>query len=198
MNGIGSAGDGGDPETHAFRRVLNLVMLTAALTFVASITLVLHQYIVLNKSAFESYWFPPTEDWTFREWEQTEDGRWSAVVHFYKAREECIYLRDQIVTVTYQTPEGAYGEAAVEFLGDRTPGNNRPKGWQQIDRRLMFDSPKIVAGTLLTGAVLHQCHPGVPTVSGFTGVVVGNQMDWPPFVERWVSAGRKGQPRDYR
>lgn len=187
-----------DPDTHQLRRMTDLIMLLAGLGLIVSLGIVGNQYLAVNRTGFEARFFPPTEDWTFRDWEQGDNGRWSAVVHFYKDRGECLYVRDQIVTVTYVNPLGEIGESRVNFIGDSTPGNSRPEGWQRIDRRMEFISPDIVPGTILRGNFLHQCSEGLPITSGFQNVIVGHDMPWPNYVDAWIENDMDGSPSDYR
>lgn len=187
-----------DLESNTIRRMANLIIALAGFGFIVSTGIIGYQYIQVNKAGFEARVWPPTTDWTFRDWRQEEDGRYSAVVHFLKLRPECIYVSDQIVTVTYVTPLGEIGESLVEFVGDGSPGNSRPQGWQRLDNRMKFLSPDITPGTVLRANFLHRCHDGLPTISGFRGVVVGLDMAWPTYVQDWLANDRNGSPMDYR
>lgn len=187
-----------DSDTHGVRKMVNLILVFAGLGFIVSVATMGHQYFQVNRSGWEARFFPPTEDWTFRNWRQGESGRWSAEVYFYKARPECIYVANQVITVTYANTLGEVGESRINFIGDETPGSSRPEGWQRADTRVEFLNPEIAPGTVVRGTFLHQCHEGLPTVSGFNRVVVGVDMPWPPYVQDWLDSGRKGVPGDYR
>lgn len=185
-------------DTKALRRTIDLVLALAGIGFIVSAGILGYQYIQVNRSGFEERVWPPTEDWTFRNWRKEENGHWSAEVYFYKARPECIYLKDQIVSVLFTNTLGEIGESSIAFIGDVSPGNSRPDGWQRIDTRVEMLNPKIDSGTIIRGMFLHKCHEGLPTVSGFRGIVVGKEMPWPKYVKEWIASGRKGTPSDYR
>lgn len=187
-----------DPDSNQVRKMANLLIFLAGIGFIVSSWVLGSQYLSVNRNGFESRFFPPTVDWTFREWRQEPNGHWSAEVYFFKLRPECIYISDQIVTATFYTPHGEIGETGIAYVGDETPGNNRPDGWQRLDDRVEFLHPEITPGTVMRGNVIHQCHEGAPTVSGFRDVVVGQDMPWPPYVQEWIDNGRTGLPRDYR
>jgi len=185
-------------ETRGMRRLVDLIILLASIGFIASVGILANQYITINRAGLESILWPPTEDWTFRNWRQEPDGTYSAEVYFYKDRPECIFMRDQVISVSFSNPLGVIGESRVRFVGDDTPGNSRPEGWQRVDDRMKFLDAAIVPGTVIRPNVLHQCHDGLPTVSGFQGVVVGQDMPWPEYVQDWIAADRVGSPSDYR
>tara|TARA_R110000796_G_scaffold41118_4_gene101496 strand:- start:166 stop:741 length:576 start_codon:yes stop_codon:yes gene_type:complete len=185
-------------ETDMVKRVVNLLLIFALIGFGTSAGMLANQWLSLNKQGLEAKWFPPTEDWTFREWNQEDNGHWSAEVYYYKNRAECLFVPEQILTATFLTPRGDIGESLLAFIGDKTEGNTRPTGWQRIDMRVEFLNPNISHGSLLRGTVLHQCHDGLPTVSGFREVVAGQDMPWPSYVQEWIDLGRLGMPSDYR
>jgi len=187
-----------DPDTQGVRKMVNLVLALAGLGFIVSAGILGYQYVQVNRSGFEARVWPPTEDWTFRNWQQEENGHWSAEVYFYKARPECIYVQDQIVTVSFANTLGEVGESRIAFIGDVSPGNSRPEGWQRVDTRVELLNSHIDPGTIIRGMFLHQCHEGLPTVSGFRGVVVGQDMPWPEYVQEWIVSDRQGVPGDYR
>jgi len=187
-----------DRESVMMKKLVNLILIFAFLGFGTSVAMLANQYISFNKQGIEARWFPPTTDWTFRNWEQDEAGHWTAEVYYLKHRSECIFVSDQILTATYVNPVGDIGESGIFFVGDETEGNTRPTGWQRIDDRVGFSNGNISPGAILRGTVLHQCHEGLPTVSGFTQVVVGQDMPWPDFVQDWHDAGRIGLASDYR
>lgn len=165
-----------DPDTVQIKRLVNLIIGLAGIGLIVSLGILGilgNQYIQVNRNGFEARMWPPTSDWTFRDWRQEENGHYSAVVHFMKERRECLYVPDQIVTVTYITPLGDIGEARVRFLGDDSEGNSRTEGWQRLDDRLELLDSEITPGTVIRGNFLHQCHEGLPIVSGFRNVVVG-------------------------
>ena len=166
-------------DSAQLRKLVNGLMLIAFAGFLVSSALVFNEYMRLNQARLEARFWPPTKHWTFREWEQDSMGRWSAEVYYYKDRPECLYVGDQVVTVTYINPDDQLGEAGVTFIGDLTDGNTRPGGWQRLDTRLRIESSNIAPGAVIRGFFLHQCHEGLPTTSGFKNIIVGEQMPWP-------------------
>lgn len=169
-----------DLEIQQIRVLSNLLIVLSLMGLLVSGFFVFREAYDMNKAGLESKLFPPTKDWTFREWRQDGDGRWSAEVYYYKSRPECRYVSGQLVTITFRNPnDRLIGESLVTFVGDVSEGNTRATGWQRMDDRIRFDRPDIERGALLRGEFLHQCHPGSPTVSGFRRIVVGEQMPWP-------------------
>lgn len=187
-----------ETESEGVKKLANLLLMFAVAGFAVSSSLVVNQYLNANKQGIESRYFPPAEDFTFRNWRQEPNGHWSAEVFYFKARPECLYVPTQIVTVTYNNPMGEIGESLIKFIGDSTVGNTRPEGWQRIDKRVEFLDPAIGPGTLIRGSFLHQCHDGLPTVSRFRSIVVGQDMPWPPYVQEWIDSGLTGTPAEYR
>jgi len=185
-------------DTTFLRRVANTIILLAGACFIALLTILFNQYVQINRRAIEARLYPPTEDWTFRGWREEANGHYSAEIYFFKARPECVYLSDQIVSVTYTTPGGQVGETLVRFIDDGSPGNSRDDGWQRLDTRVEFLTSDLEPGAILRSNFLHQCHEGLPTVSGFQNVVVGVEMPWPPYVQAWLDNDAEGTPSDYR
>lgn len=184
-------------KTRKLHYVANLFLASATIAFFLSLMEVSRDWLEINRESLETRFFPVVTDWTFRDWEQNDEDHWTAVVWVNKRRAECIYVADQVVTVTAITEQGPV-EAAIRFIGDETPGNNRPTGWQRLDARLEIVSSKVDDGDPLKGQVLHRCHESTfPTVSPFGPVTVGVDMPWPDYVKRWIAAGRVGMPEEY-
>lgn len=181
-----------------FSRNLNRVLTVAVIAFMVSFGITLNRWLALNQARFETFFFPAVEDFTFRDWQQEPDGTWSAIVWVYKARGECVYIPDQIVTYIGLTPAGETVETTFVSVGDTTPGNNRPDGWQRLDRRQKMNSPEFIPGTRFRGTIMHQCHDGLPTVSLVGEHIVGVDDPFPAYVNDWLENGMKGRPRDYR
>ncbi len=172
-----------------------------------------------NRTLVEAWLYPTTSAWTFRDWEQVPEdaweasmsdgtlassnpdvvGKWSSVVHFYKNREECRFIPGQAQTASFVTAEGAVGETQIVFLDDFSVDNSRTGGWLRMDFRVVFTHPAVSIGTRLRNVVFHQCAEGrQPVPTGYRNIVVGEQMVWPDFVQRWLDSGRAGIPADYR
>lgn len=181
-----------------FRYWLNRYLLAALAAFFLSTGFLLTSLVSVYRGDLESYFSPVFIDRTHIDWREESDGTWSAVVFLNKRRGACIYVRDQIETAVGLTPSGEAVESRIEYVEDRTPGSNRPVGWQRLDSRIHFLDPGIVAGTVLRGVVLHQCGNGSVTVTEWGPVVVGESQELPYYVEAWAAAGRVGVPSDYR
>ena len=188
-----------DEELDKVRRIINGILMTATFIFLASMAVIVQQYINLNREAFESRWFPPATDWTFRDWRVNDDDQWTVVVYVYKARPECVYVRGQVTTLRYVTPDGRIGETRYTFEGDTTPGNNRTLGWQRLDDNIVVEEQGLPEGTRFRGSILHRCtEDSLPTASTFQGVIAGQDDPWPPYVQQWIDNDRLGGPDDYR
>lgn len=188
-----------DEELKRVRRVINAILMTATFIFLASMAVIVQQYISLNREAFESRWFPPATDWTFRDWRVNERDQWEVVVYVFKARPECVYVPNQVTTLRFVTPEGRIGETRYNFEGDSTPGSNRTIGWQRLDDRIVISEPNLPEGTRFRGSVLHRCtNDSLPTASVFMGVIAGQDDPWPRYVQEWIDNDRQGDPEDYR
>lgn len=185
-------------EFKRLHRLINLGLALAIALFGTFVFLVLNDLFYVKRASFEARFFPVMEDWTFRSWrEDPETGFWSAEVWGDKVRPECKFLPEQIITVVALLPDGDSLETTVRFVHDTTPGSSRPEGWQRLDDRMEFESARIEPETILRGAVLHKCRDGMPTVTAFGPVVVGQDMPWPLRVQAWIENGRRGVPRDY-
>lgn len=222
MSGDGNAVGNRDIKVEGFgvvKRRLDRVIGALVFTFFLSGVFVAYETYAVNRGAIESRLFPVTTNWTFRDWQKVPSGawgatlpsgelaetmpelvgRWSAIVYFYKNRPECEYLQDQIVTARYVTPLGTIGETKVLVLGDISVGNSRAGGWHRMDYRVVFLDPAIGPGTKLRSVYLHRCDVARQAVSsGYTGVVVGESMKWPDFVQAWIDSGHRGVPGDFR
>lgn len=185
-------------ENHTFRSALDRVLVVFGIIFLVSFGITLNRWMALNQPRFETVFYPAVTDFTFQDWRQEADGTWSAIVYMLKSRAECVYVKDQIVTYVGVTPSGEAVETTFTSMGDLTPGNNRAEGWQRLDDRQKLDSVAFVPGTKFWGAILHQCHDGLPTVSRLGDHTVGQDDPFPGYVQRWIAAGRKGKPEDYR
>lgn len=181
-----------------FRYWLNRCLLVGMLAFLLSLGFLGNSLVSVYRGDLESYFSPVFVDRTHIDWRRNEDGTWSAVVFLNKRRGACVYLRDQIETAVGLTPEGEAVESRIEYVEDRTPGSNRPVGWQRLDARIHFLDPGIVEGTILRGVVLHQCGSGNVTVTEWGPVVVGVNQELPYYVRAWVENERRGSPSDYR
>jgi hypothetical protein len=175
-----------------------MMLVPAVAIFVVSLGVTTNTIVKMNEAAIERYLKPAISDFTFRDWEQAEDGTWSAVMYIYKHRAECIYVKDQIPTVNSVTVDGTFVESLVEFIDDESPGNSRNVGWQRLDNRVSITSKDFIAGMVLSGSFAHNCGKMIPTVTPFDGIVIGVDMDYPAFVLDWMNAGMVGSPADYR
>ncbi len=181
-----------------FRSRLNIYMILTLCMFGASCLFLMNSVLTMYQADIESRFLPVYTDRTHTEWRQEEDGSWSAIVFLNKRRSGCVYVRDQIETVVGVTPSGTVHEANIVYIGDRSPGSNRPGGWQQLDLRVMFDNPALVEGSIIRGSTLHQCHANQATVTSWGPVVIGEEQSLPSYVQAWYENGREGDPDDYR
>jgi hypothetical protein len=182
----------------SFKRKLNRYLMMVTMVFGSSLGVIVYQFVKFNAPAIESVYWPAAKDYTFQNWAEDADGFWSADAYLFKARQECIYVKDQIETVVGVTPSGAQVEAVIEYVDDQTPGNNRNVGWQELDKRFKIRSLDFVPGTVFRGSVLHNCREGLPTVTFYGPFTVGRDTDFPLYVKAWIAGGRKGFPDDYR
>ena len=181
-----------------FHRNLNRALILVTLVFLVSFGVTVNRWPEINKSGLESRFFPALKDWTFVDWQQEEDGSWSAVAFVNKVRAECVYKPGQVLVFTGRRPDGVYVESGVTWSGPQADtGRNRPTGWQQLNRRMKIDSVEFVPGTVFSGTVLHQCHEGTPTATAIGPFVVGQDGPLTPQITAWLDNDRVGDPKDY-
>jgi len=164
-----------------FRSKLNYFLSAGVGAFLIFFTLASVQWYRINGGLIETKFFPVFEYLTMDDWERNPTGQWSAVVTFEKFRPECVYVSGQIETVLGDLLDGDTKESTISFIGDTTPGNNRPTGVQQLDQRVQIDDPEFVPGTKFWGTVLHRCHSGSLTVTEFGPFIIGQNG---PSVDR--------------
>jgi hypothetical protein len=159
--------------TSRFRRNLNVFLWTGVISFLIFFTMASLQWYRINSSAIETILYPVVKEYQFRDWQRDPQGSWSAMVFVDKVRPECIYVAHQIETVVGITPDGETVESTISYMGDKSPGSNRPIGLQRLDQRVRIDNPAFVKGTKFWGSVLHNCHEGLPTVTEYGPFTVG-------------------------
>ena len=185
-------------QNRFFVRTLNYVLSAAGIVFLVSFGIALNRWIIINEGRFETTFYPAVQDYTFRNWREEPDGTWSAEAYVFKARAECVYVQNQVVTFIGLKDTGETVETTFESLGDKSPGSNRPDGWQRLDERVKLDSPEFSKGTKFHGTIMHQCHSGLPTVSFMGFHIVGQDDPFPYYVQDWFEHNQAGRPRDYR
>jgi hypothetical protein len=89
-------------------------------------------------------------------------------------------------------------EAVLKFIDDQTEGNNRPIGWQRLDKRVEIQNKTFGPGTEVRGVMLHDCGDELPFASTFGPVVIGENTEFPDYVIQWINSGNQGQPEDFR
>ena len=167
--------------TEAFRRGLNLFLVAGVGAFLISFTAASIQWYRINNVWLETYFYPVVKDYSFSNWQKAADGTWSAVVYINKVRPECVYVAGQVETVVGTTPDGEIEESTISYIGDKSPGSNRPGGYQRLDQRMRIDEPTFTEGTVFQGSVIHVCAPGRYAVSTFGPFTIGvDSIPQPP------------------
>lgn len=182
-----------------FRRRLDLFLIFVGVLFIASVSILTMTYVMIYRGDLESRYAPVFTDRTHTDWRQEPDGTWTATVFMDKRRGGCVYVSDQIETVIATIPSGDIVEAPLRYVADRSPGSNRPEGWQRLDAGVNITDPLIGPGATIIGSTIHRCSNSEKfTVTRWGPSVVGENEEIPEFVKKWIAAGRIGSPQDYR
>lgn len=181
-----------------FRKRVNIYLMMTLVMFGGSLFLTAHSIFNIYRADLETLLFPVYTDRTHVAWERASDGTWSSVVFINKIRPGCIYVKEQKETVIAVTAAREIIEANLVYIGDRSPGSNRPQGWQQLDLRVRIDNPRVTRGSTIRGSTLHRCSDGPITVTEWGPAIVGIDEPLPYYVTAWYESGRKGRPGDHR